>query len=93
MKRVIVILITKPTRCANFSNLVLEWNSTCFGQSHCPSLGVQSWTHDDGQRYCPKHIEFHSKNKFEKLAHPFVFVTRIYHDARSSECQIRAVDS
>jgi hypothetical protein len=26
-------------------------------------------TPDDRQRNCPKHVEFHSKNKFEKLAH------------------------
>jgi hypothetical protein len=26
-------------------------------------------TLDDGQRNCPKHVEFHSKNKFEKLVH------------------------
>jgi len=24
-------------------------------------------TPDDGQRHCPKHVEFQSKNKFEKL--------------------------
>jgi hypothetical protein len=24
---------------------------------------------DDGQRNCPKHVEFHFKNKFEKLVH------------------------
>jgi len=24
---------------------------------------------DDGQRNCSKHVEFHSKNKFEKLVH------------------------
>ena len=24
---------------------------------------------DDGQRNCPKHVEFYSKNKFEKLEH------------------------
>ena len=24
---------------------------------------------DDGQRICPKHVEFYPKNKFEKLAH------------------------
>ena len=23
----------------------------------------------DGQRHCPKHVEFYSKNKFEKLVH------------------------
>jgi hypothetical protein len=45
-------LTIKPTRCTNFSNLFLEWNSTCFGQF-----------------LCPKHVEFHSKNKFEKLVH------------------------
>jgi hypothetical protein len=25
--------------------------------------------HDDGQRNCSKHVEFYSKNKFEKLVH------------------------
>jgi len=39
-------------------------------------------------RYCPKHVESYSKNKFEKLAHLVSFIIRIYHDARSSECQI-----
>jgi len=37
---VIYILITKLTRCTNFSNLFLEWNSTRFGQMLCPSSGV-----------------------------------------------------
>jgi len=45
MKQAIVTLITKPTRCVNSSNLFLEWNSTCFGQSLCPSSGVQHSTH------------------------------------------------
>jgi hypothetical protein len=103
---------TKPTRCINFSNLFLEWNSTCFWQLLCPSSVVfhcphsngichtglltaseldqdgTSWsclqavsklvwhipllcgqwkTTDDGQSNCQKHVEFHSKNKFEKL--------------------------
>jgi len=30
---------------------------------------VQWKTPDDGQRNCPKHVEFHSENKFEKLVH------------------------
>ena len=30
-------LIIKPTKCANFSNLFLEGNSTCFGQFFCSS--------------------------------------------------------
>jgi len=49
---------------------------------------VQCWTPDDGQRYCPKHVKFYSKNKFEKLVHLVVFITRIHHDARSYKCQI-----
>ena len=45
-------------------------------------------TPDDGQRNCPKHVEFYSKNKFEKLVHLVVFIIRIYQDARSPERQI-----
>ena len=44
-------------------------------------------TPGDGQRNCPKHVEFHSKIKFEKLVHLVGFVIRIYHDARSYERQ------
>jgi uncharacterized membrane protein len=32
-------------------------------------LYLQWKTPDDGQRNCPKHVELHSKNKFEKLVH------------------------
>ena len=34
---------------------------------HIPLLCVQWKTPDDGQRNYPKHVEFYSKNKFEKL--------------------------
>ena len=89
------LLKIKPTRCTNFSNLFLEWISTCFGQFLCPSskvpssscsqgvsktlwhislLCVQWKSADDGQRNCPKHIEFNSKNEFEKLVHPVGFI-------------------
>ena len=40
---------------------------------------------DDGQGNCLKHVEFYSKNKFEKLVHLGGFIIRIYHDVRSSE--------
>jgi len=119
------ILILKPTRCTNFSNLFLEKKSTCFGQflfsssgvqycihsNKCTSyrlcwplasriplassqhdlydinllLCVQYWTSEDGQRNCPKHVEFYSKIKFEKLVHLVGFSIRMYHDARSPE--------
>jgi hypothetical protein len=40
-------------------------------------LCVQYKTPDDGQRNCPKHVEFYSKNKFEKLMHLVGFIIRI----------------
>ena len=43
---------------------------------------------DDGQRNCPKYVQFDSKNKFEKLVHLVGFVIRIYYDARSPERKI-----
>ena len=33
---------------------------------------------DDGQKNRPKHVQFYSKNKFEKLVHLVGFITRIY---------------
>jgi len=53
---------------------------------HIPLLCVQWKTADDGQRNCPKHVEFYSKNKFEKLVHLVGFIIRIYHDTRSDVC-------
>ena len=54
---------------------------------HIPLLCVQWKIPDDGQKNCPKHVEFYSKNKFEKLVHLVGFIIRIYHDARSPERQ------
>jgi len=36
---------------------------------------------------CPKHVEFYSKNKFQKLVHLVGFILKIYHDARPPERQ------
>jgi len=33
-------------------------------------------TPDVGQMNCPKHVEFYSKNKFEKLVHLVGFIVR-----------------
>jgi hypothetical protein len=43
---------------------------------HIPLLCVQWKIPDDGQRNCPKHVEFHSKNKFKKLVHLVAFIIR-----------------
>jgi sulfur relay (sulfurtransferase) complex TusBCD TusD component (DsrE family) len=58
------------------------------GRNSVPLLCVQGKTLDDGQRNSPKHVEFYSKNKFEKLVHLVGFIIRICHDARSQELQI-----
>jgi len=50
-------------------------------------LCIRYETPDDGKQTCPKHVEFYSKNKFEKLVHLLGFIIRIYHDARSSKFQ------
>jgi hypothetical protein len=36
-------------------------------------------TPDDEQRNCPKHVEFYSKNKFEKLVLLVGFIIRNIH--------------
>ena len=56
-------------------------------QWHMSLLCVHCRTPDDGQRNCPKHVEFYSKNKFEKLMHLVGFIIRIYHCVRSFERQ------
>jgi len=57
---------------------------------HTSLLCVQWKTPDDRQKNCPKHVEFYSRNKFEKLVHLVGFIIRIYHDTRSRESQIEA---
>ena len=52
-------------------------------------LCVQWKNPDDGQRNCPKHVEFYSKNKSEKLMNLIGCIIRIYHEARSPERQIK----
>jgi hypothetical protein len=37
---------------------------------------IQYHTPDDGQKTCPKHVEFYSKNKFEKLVHLVGFIIK-----------------
>jgi len=52
------------------------------------SLNTQQWymSYRSADNW-PKHVEFYSKNKFEKLVHLVGFLIRIYHDTRSPECQ------
>ena len=43
---------------------------------HIPLLCVLWKFPDDGQRNCPQHVQFHSKNKFDKLLHLVCFIIR-----------------
>ena len=45
---------------------------------HTPLLCILWKTPDDGQRNCPKHVEFYSKNKLEKLLNLVGFIIRIW---------------
>jgi len=84
-------LIIKATRCTNFSNLFLAWNSTCFRQFLCPSSGDFHSTHGNGicytgllsaasrcQQTCITMRGVSSNNKFEKLVHIVGFIVRKY---------------
>jgi hypothetical protein len=43
----VIQICWQPTRCTNFTNLFLEWNSTSFGQFLCPSSGVFHCKHSN----------------------------------------------
>jgi len=43
---------------------------------HIPVPNVQWKTPDDGQRNCPKHVEFLDKNKFGKISSSVGFITK-----------------
>ena len=46
--------------------------------AHIPLLCVQWKIPDDGKRNCPKHVEYYSKSKFEKLVNLVGFIIRIH---------------
>ena len=64
-----------PSIIRSFSLYTQQWYmSADLYVLHC----VQWKTPDDRQMNCLKHVEFHSKNKFEKLVHLVGFVIRKY---------------
>jgi hypothetical protein len=65
--------------------LLASCQQTCTTYTFAACTGK---TPDDGQRNCPKHVEFYSKNKFEKFVRLVGFIIRIYYDTRSAERQI-----
>jgi hypothetical protein len=66
------------TACEQDQNetAVPSW-SRCQQNSMTYTIAVCTMeTPDDGQRKRPKHVEFHSKNKFENLVHLVCFIIR-----------------
>jgi hypothetical protein len=65
----------------SFRAAVPSWSCCCSTAVykplwHIPLLSVQWITPDDGERNCPKHVEFYFQNKFEKLFHLVGFIIR-----------------
>ena len=56
-------------------SLVANCQQTCM--TYTIAVFTVKKTPDDGQRNCPKHVKFYSKNKFEKLVQLVGFITRI----------------
>ena len=69
--------------CSSVLILLASCQQTCM--TYTIAVCTVKKTPYDGQRNCPKHVEFYSKNKFAKLVLLVGFIIRIYHDARSSE--------
>jgi len=47
---------------------------------------------DDGQRNCPKHVEFYSKNKFVKLVHLVGFIICVVGTSHHGMARPQVVD-
>jgi hypothetical protein len=52
----------------NGSSILILLSARKLSVWHVPLLCVQWITPDDGQRNCPKNVEFHFQNKFEKIS-------------------------
>jgi hypothetical protein len=50
--------------------------TACAQDQDGTSRSCSQTTPDDGQKICLKHVEFYSKNKFEKLVHLFGIIVR-----------------
>jgi len=84
MFRTVPLSIIRVLHCTHSNGICHTGLLTACSQA---LLCVQCKTPDDGQRNCPKHVEFYSKNKFEELVHLSGFIKRIYHYAQSPERQ------
>ena len=87
---------------ALFLNFILIYNSTCFGQTYCPSLGVLIlysqcdkyqllWIQNQNSWWWTVSLSETCRvvyqNKVEKQCILLASIIRVCHNARSSECQ------
>jgi hypothetical protein len=54
---------------SEWSILILLASCQQTGMAYTIAVCTIKKTPDDGPRNCPKHVKFHSKNKFEKSVH------------------------
>jgi len=51
--------------------------TACEQEQDGTAVSITCMIPNDGDMNCPKHVEFHSKNKFEKLVHLLGFMKLI----------------
>jgi hypothetical protein len=78
----------KSQQDAQFLDFILVKNSTCFGQTYFPSSGVLILYSQQLVFVILETCRVLYQNKVEKQCIFLAVIIRIYHDARSSECQI-----
>jgi len=66
----------------SFSLYTQQWYMSAKLHDNIPLLCLQWKIPDDGQKNCPKNVEFYSKNKFEKLVHLVGFIIRMLNNAQ-----------
>jgi len=67
-----MLLLTSCQLCDIYHTYIQTYTAVW----HIPLLCVQWKIPDHGQKNCPKHVEFRSENKFEKLVHLVGFIIR-----------------
>ena len=81
MFRTVPLSIIRSFHCKHSNGICPTALLTACGQQTCRTYTIAVFTvktPDDGQRNCPKHVEFHSKNKFEKLVNLVCIIIKKY---------------
>ena len=81
MFRAVSLSIIRSFHCTHSNGICYTGLLTASCQQTCITYTIAVCTvktPDDGQRNCPKHVGFYSKNKFEKLVHLVGSIIRIF---------------